>query len=52
MLLFVRDKTPSSPCRLSSLIAQVYPTDPDGFTFNTFEPNTTSRVTGDPLLCE
>eukprot|EP00198_Chlamydomonas_reinhardtii_P006765 XP_001696101.1 predicted protein [Chlamydomonas reinhardtii] len=28
----------------------VYPTDPDGFTFNTFEPNTTSRVTGDPLL--
>ncbi|GIM08940.1 hypothetical protein Vretimale_12846 [Volvox reticuliferus] len=27
----------------------VYPTDPDGFTFSTFAPNTQARVTGDPL---
>jgi hypothetical protein len=27
----------------------VYPTGPDGFTFNTFASNTHVRVTGDPL---
>ncbi|KAG2498246.1 hypothetical protein HYH03_003996 [Edaphochlamys debaryana] len=27
----------------------VYPTDPDGFTFSTFTPNTAAKVTGDAL---